>query len=321
MSKELNIALICNNRIALPLMHKLHEDGVLGAVAVTNKQADVTALFRAQAKERNIPFTVFKKKGFEEQLYDWVLEVRPDAVMVLTLPWKIPADVLAIPRLGFINYHFGLLPQMRGADPVFECIRRVIYETGATMHQIDANWDTGPIIMQEKVSFSPEMTYGMLSTQFAFIGAKMCGELVANLKNNIPITSTPQDEQMANYWPKIKEEELYINWETMDSATIKALTKACNPLAKGTPSFINNWAIGLCDVSEINLSGDASHIAPGTIIAMDPQNGLLVYCKDGKALKLDVVFTDEGYFPGYKLANFGLATGMLFTPIKKEILQ
>jgi methionyl-tRNA formyltransferase len=83
-------------------------------------------------------------------------------------------------------------------------------------------------------------------------------------------------------------------------------------VARGVPVIINNWRIGVCEVGEVNLEGDARNIKPGTIVAHDMQNGLIVYCCDGKGLKLEVVYTEEGYLPGYKLGFFGITVGMAF---------
>jgi methionyl-tRNA formyltransferase len=63
----------------------------------------------------------------------------------------------------------------------------------------------------------------------------------------------------------------------------------------------------------VNLDGDASAIAPGTIIAIDPQNGLIVCCLGGRAVKLEVVYTSEGYFPGYKIGLFGVGQWGVFS--------
>lgn len=313
MSNSITIALLCNNKMAMPALQSMYDAGVLCAVATTNKDPEVVAAFRSKATEYGIPFTTITYRNYAQQLAQWLNATKPELVFVMTFPWRLPADVLAIPPSGFYNFHYGLLPQMRGADPIFESIRQGLPTAGVTVHIMNESFDTGPIVMQEQVPLMPHYTYGMLSSQLAFTGSKMCAQLVQNFQKSESLTITVQDETNAAYWPRISEQELWIRWEEMNAEQISALVRSCNPIAKGVPTMINNWKIGVCDVSDVNLQGDASAILPGTILAIDAQNGLIVCCKDGKALKLDVVYMAEGTLPGYKLSYFGIMQGMIFS--------
>jgi len=74
--------------------------------------------------------------------------VQPDLVVCMGFPWKIPADALAVPRLGWLNGHPSLLPRHRGPLPVAWAIREGDAEIGITFHRMDADLDTGPILSQ-----------------------------------------------------------------------------------------------------------------------------------------------------------------------------
>ena len=312
MKHTLKIALLCNNTMALPAMQSLADAGVLCAVATTSRKPDVVHLVRTKANDYGIPYTQVNFQNFDGQLSDWLLVSRPDIVFVMTFPWRIPPHVLAIPKLGFLNFHYGLLPEMRGADPVFESIRQRRKSAGLSIHVMDADFDKGPVILREEIPLPPEYTYGMLCSQMARLGDIKCRQLIDSLlAGNLP-SAISQNESLACYWPKIRKEELSVNWQMMDAEAIIALVRACNPIAMGVPVTINGWQFGVCDISEVNLQGDASAIAPGTILAIDAQNGLVVCCRDGKAVRIDVVNAAEGILAGYKLALMGINVGMLF---------
>lgn len=92
--------------------------------------------------------------------------VRPDLVVCMGFPWKIPPDALAVPRLGWLNGHPSLLPRHRGPLPVAWAIREGDEEIGITFHRMDAELDTGPILAQRRYplgelqppdSFYPEL--------------------------------------------------------------------------------------------------------------------------------------------------------------------
>ncbi len=310
----MKIAVLCNGRLAMPTVQKLIADKKIAALGIADTRTEVIQIFNHLAEQHHLPLQIFTKKKFATQLHDWLAAVEPDVVMVITFPFRIPASALAVPKLGFINFHFGLLPEMRGADPIFETLRLRKTVAGTTVHVMDAGFDTGPIILREELPVQPNFTYGLLSGQLAFQGAEMCMKLLGMLSIDKPVPATEQDESKAAYYPVVSPGDLYLNWETMAAVDLVAFINSHNPLARnGAPTIVNSWTIGVCDASVINLTGDTSAYKPGTILAIDPQNGLLVMTKDGFALKLEVIYTEEGYFPGYKLANFGIQAGMTFT--------
>ncbi|HEY3462065.1 MAG TPA: formyltransferase family protein [Gaiellaceae bacterium] len=90
--------------------------------------------------------------------------VRPDLVVCMGFPWKIPPDALAVPRLGWLNGHPSLLPLHRGPLPIAWAIRSGDEEVGITFHLMDAGLDTGPILSQRRFPLGdlkePEVFYG-----------------------------------------------------------------------------------------------------------------------------------------------------------------
>jgi methionyl-tRNA formyltransferase len=92
--------------------------------------------------------------------------VRPDLVVCMGFPWKVPAAALAVPRLGWLNGHPSLLPRHRGPVPVAWAIRDGDEEFGITFHRMDAELDTGPIFAQQALPVGelcePDEFYGNL---------------------------------------------------------------------------------------------------------------------------------------------------------------
>jgi methionyl-tRNA formyltransferase len=92
--------------------------------------------------------------------------VQPDLVVCTGFPWKIPADGLAVPPLGWLNGHPSLLPRHRGPVPVAWSIRNGEPEIGITFHRMDAELDTGAILAQRTMTIGeycePEEFYGRM---------------------------------------------------------------------------------------------------------------------------------------------------------------
>ena len=294
-------------------MHRAYAAGVLRSIVTTQVHPEVVDMMQVLGHQWQVPVAIVSKNDYKAKLKDILQATAADAAFVLTFPWRIPEDVLGIPRLGFFNFHHGRLPEMRGADPVFECVRQGMAEAGSCVHMMSAAFDAGPIVLQQAVPFTPDFTYGMLSGRMAEAGAQMCDQLIRMIKEDTLPGPVPQDESKAVYWPRIGAADLRIDWRQMSWQQIKALVKACNPLLRGVPTSINGWQIGLTDVCEVAIQGDASHIAPGTVLAADPQNGLVVCCQDGKALRIEVIYAEEGTMAGFRLQQWGIAPGAVFT--------
>src|SRR5881275_1575084 len=72
----------------------------------------------------------------------------PDLLLCTAFPWRIPAEALAVPRIGCVNGHPSLLPRFRGPTPVAWAIRSGETRIGFTYHLMDEQFDTGPILAQ-----------------------------------------------------------------------------------------------------------------------------------------------------------------------------
>ncbi len=72
----------------------------------------------------------------------------PEIGLCTGYPWRLSPEVLAIPRLGVVNTHPSRLPQLRGPFPFAWAIREGHEEIWLTVHLMDAEFDTGPVLAQ-----------------------------------------------------------------------------------------------------------------------------------------------------------------------------
>ena len=75
----------------------------------------------------------------------------PDLMTCWGFPWKIPQAALEVPRLGSINMHPALLPRHRGPIPLAWALRDGDPVWGQTWHRMDAELDTGNLLVQGTV--------------------------------------------------------------------------------------------------------------------------------------------------------------------------
>lgn len=302
----MRIAILCNDRIALPALDHLIAAGMVVAVGMSDRPHEIQLLIRNKCRMANVPFELFNKKTFSTQLMAWLARYQPDIVLVKTFPYLVPAEAIAVPRLGFINFHYAPLPEWRGSHPLFWMIRNGATAGGVTVHQMNEQYDAGPILLQQTVGLSPGINYGFFYTQLAYTGLYLTGALLEGLKagNLRPAT---QDHSRAKWYSRPQPADLFIDWHTMTAGEIRALVNACNPWNKGAATRWNGWTFGISDASVIHPVKEGQ--APGIISSMDAANGFTVSCKDGQAIRADVVYCEEGFYPGYRLAAFGLQQG------------
>ena len=92
--------------------------------------------------------------------------LQPDLIISGGFPWRIPADVLALPRLGAINLHDALLPRYRGPSAVEWAFRNGRRETGMTIHRLTPEFDTGPILAQARIPISRRRRHRLAPGKF-----------------------------------------------------------------------------------------------------------------------------------------------------------
>src|SRR5262249_55617036 len=123
----------------------------------------------------------------------------------------IPARLLDIPRLGWINLHASLLPKYRGAAPIQWAIANGETKTGVTTMRIDAGMDTGEIGLQEEMSIGGEETTPELVERLSAIGAPLMEKTLRGLADG-SLKTRVQDHSAATKAPPLKKEDGWIDW-------------------------------------------------------------------------------------------------------------
>lgn len=308
---NINTILLCNNPVAVPGIREFLFHGNIAAVCIPEKNKEMQHILNMLLKDTGVPLLLLSKKDYRIQLADAIEQYKPDIGVIMTFPYVLPAEIITMPAKGFVNFHYGLLPACRGPQPILWHLLNNDTEAGVTLHQLDAGIDTGPVITQEKIPIAQNDTYGTLQTKLAYLAAKLAVNFLKILSYGTIIPSAPQDESKAAYYNMPGAKELTIDWKMMSAEKIIRLVNACNPWNKGAGTSINNWVIGITE-AEISEAGSEEKL-PGTIIFCDKANGLTVQTSDNKKLIINIIYTNEGFFSGWKLGEFGVSAGMMFT--------
>ena len=105
--------------------------------------------------------------------------------LVLTIGYGVllPLNVLVLPKLGFLNLHFSLLPAYRGAAPAQRALLNGDTMTGVSVFQLEKGMDTGPIFAQETLEIEPSWRSFELLRHLADLGPSVVQRSLDMIKN------------------------------------------------------------------------------------------------------------------------------------------
>ena len=138
-------------------------------------------------------------------------ELAPEVVVIIAYGQIIPARLLPIPKLGWINLHASLLPKYRGAAPINWAIVNGEAKTGVTSMRIDAGMDTGEILLQKEMEIGAAETAPELTARMSELGATLMAETLRGLAAGT-IVPLGQDNAQASMAPMLKKEDGRIDW-------------------------------------------------------------------------------------------------------------
>jgi methionyl-tRNA formyltransferase len=147
---EIKALILCNNPVAIPGIKEFLFYGKVAAIATTKRNKEMQHILEQLMLGTNVPLLLLNKKEYKTQLAEAIKQYEVNVGLMMTFPYMITPDLLSLPTKGFINFHYGLLPQCRGPQPILRHLLNNDKEAGVTIHKVDDGIDTGPVILQEK---------------------------------------------------------------------------------------------------------------------------------------------------------------------------
>ena len=166
----------------------------------------VAALAREAGLDVHTPATLR-----DESARIWVRTLDADVAVVVAYGRLIPAALLDIPKHGWLNLHFSLLPAWRGAAPVQRALIAGDTTTGASVFRLEEGMDTGPVYARLTEAIRPTDTSGDLLTRLAEAGAPLVVDVLRAL-NLGTAALEPQAEEGVTVAPMLTSADGEIRW-------------------------------------------------------------------------------------------------------------
>lgn len=208
------------------------------------------------AEEYGIP-TLKPAKPSDPEFIEALTALAPDCCPVVAYGALVPQQVLDIPRLGWVNLHFSLLPAWRGAAPVQRAIMGGDDVTGAAVFQLEAGMDTGPVFGVVTESIGPKDTAGDLLGRLAQSGAGLLVKVLDGIEVGA-LTAVPQSTDDVSYAPKITVDDARIAWDSPAMAVDRHI-RGCTP-APGAWTMLGDLKVKVQPVTVTDES-----LTPGAV--------------------------------------------------------
>lgn len=214
-----------------------------------------------------------RSRGFRHAIAALV----PDLGVVVAYGEILTRQLLAAPRLGFINVHASLLPKYRGAAPIQAAIAAGDAVTGVTTMRVEPGLDSGPMLLAREVAIGGSETAAELAPRLAQAGAELLVETVRRLERR-DLEPQAQNHADATYAARLTRDDARTAWE-LPAQQIHDRLCAFTPWPGVLVDF-GGEAVKLLAGEPSVSPGDE---APGTLLAVEGE-AAVVRCGQGTAL-------------------------------------
>jgi methionyl-tRNA formyltransferase len=221
--------------------------------------------------------------------------LNPDLGVVVAYGHILKPEVLEIPRLGSINVHASLLPELRGAAPINWAIARGHEESGVTIMRMVQAMDAGPIILQVREPIFPGESAGELALRLSEVGAAALIEALLLVGAGVA-EEREQDHTAATFAPKVDREVARIDW-SRPATEVAALVRGMDPvpgawtgLGDDPVKLFRPTVWSAAEVAALDADGTptnggprraAGPLVPGLVVSTDVDDGVLVAAGEG----------------------------------------
>jgi methionyl-tRNA formyltransferase len=147
----------------------------------------------------------------EPEFVEQLAELEVDCAPVVAYGALVPQAALDVPKRGWVNLHFSLLPAWRGAAPVQHAIMAGDEVTGASTFLLEAGLDTGPVYGTITEPIGPRETAGDLLARLAVTGARLLVATLDGIEAGT-LVPEPQPAEGISLAPRIETADAQVDW-------------------------------------------------------------------------------------------------------------
>ncbi|WP_341957430.1 methionyl-tRNA formyltransferase [Microbacterium sp. LWH13-1.2] len=210
------------------------------------------------AAELGLP--IIKAARLDAEATDAIAALAVDLGVIVAYGGLVREPLLSTPAKGWINLHFSLLPQWRGAAPVQRALIAGDQQLGASVFQLVPALDAGDLFATRVVDVPSEATADAALETLAIDGAKLTSEVVAAIADGTA-RSVPQEGE-PTVAPKLTFDDGQLEWSD-PLARVFARFRGVTP-EPGAHTTVDGTRL---KILEAVPAADGSALEPGEIVA------------------------------------------------------
>jgi len=231
---------------------------------------------RERAEELGTPVAT-PENAADPAFLDEVAAAEPDLGVVVAYGEILRPNLLELPREGCINVHYSLLPELRGAAPVYGALRQGLDHTGVTIQHMAEKLDAGDIILQRQTKIVDRDNRGTLTDRLTQIGVTALLDAIGLVEAGTA-PRDPQDESRSTYVGRVQTDDCRMDW-SLPADELWNLVRACTPWP-GAWCTLDGDRVKVQDIAVVQnvLSREGT---PGQIVELPSAGGPVVRCGSG----------------------------------------
>ena len=290
--------------IAVPFLERTH--------ALTEVQLVVTQADKPRGRGMEVSACPVKQRAQElglavlspEKLkdsFEQISNIPFDVGIVVAYGKIFRPNFIALPKLGLINVHFSLLPQLRGAAPVQHALIQGFTRTGVSTFWINEGMDDGPLFLQKSLEILPQDNAKTLFEKLITLGLDALQETIQTWEQG-SVLKIPQVGE-PTLAPMLQKEDALLRPNLLTAQQIHNCVRglACGPKPK--IPFTAHGKTDWLQLLETFPAQTQTSTAPGTVLSIEQNNGILVQCKEGAIWLKQVQPAGKKPMPGMSFAN------------------
>ncbi|BDX07895.1 methionyl-tRNA formyltransferase [Planctobacterium marinum] len=293
------VSVFSSSMMSWSLITHLRQMGKLAGVIVEQVDSPEVNQLIFNLNQQQIPYSVYQPDRLNS-LFSDINSWQSNLGLVFFFSQILPGEVIENFSGDIFNIHASALPNYRGSMPIYWQLYNHEPATALTIHYLTNTVDDGDIVMQKEVIIHPYDNIQTLTGSMLIALSQILPNFI-NLweKNGLQRQTQRTFTKHDVFARALQEKDQWIDWDCMSASDIVGAARARNPLFGGVMARSNQGVFNImqCAVVNVPLYG----IAPGTVMQVDKEKGLIVATIE-QAIAIDVVVTQQGYYSGYSYA-------------------
>ncbi len=296
LNKNLKVSIFVDSPLCVTTINMLLQQQQLAGVVLGNSNLVFTQQLQDWLQQLKIPFIQFSPDNTETvtaELMRWESNV----AFSFTVEDDFSAQFSTLFYHGLYHFHHSPFPAYQGAMSLYWQLREQCTQTKITLQkanvlaqapQLSHDLFTSPVIDIHPLETSQSLEHKITAQISPLINQLLEQIQQDNVQLNVA-------EFTASIAQAVTDNDLKVDWHTMNSEQICALARAGNPHLGGCIVVLGKTALNLLQASPIKYP--TYGVSAGTICHTGASDGVIVATING-AIKLDILSNADGIFSG-----------------------